>query len=90
MPCLLMSVKVTKSKDSTQSEAQIIGTIDKIYTFSKIADFQYLPMCSNVISKSTNSNHKQSSNNEGETKIFVLKKLFQTFYLSGMIISISQ
>ena len=66
MPCLLMSVKITKNKDSisAQPEAKIIGSIDKFYTFSKIADFQYLPMCSNVVSKSATLN-KQSSNNEG-------------------------
>lgn len=50
MPCLLMKVKKMKSKEpgKTELEATIIGSINKIYTFQKIADFQYLPMCTSV------------------------------------------
>ncbi len=47
MPCLLLKVV-----NSTKTE--IIGRIDRIYTFKKIADFQYLPMSSNAMSKSPN------------------------------------
>lgn len=47
MPCLLMTV----SKKTLKTN--LIGRIDKIYTFNKIADFQYLPMSSSALSKTT-------------------------------------
>lgn len=45
-----MSVKSLKnnSTDKTELKAEIIGSIHKIYTFQKIADFQYLPMNSSL------------------------------------------
>jgi hypothetical protein len=59
MPCLLLSIKKKKKEveqvdfiKNLKFDAKIIGQVDKIYTFQKIADFQYLPMCSNVVTKS--------------------------------------
>lgn len=45
-----MSVKSLRnaSTNKTELKAKIIGSIGKIYTFQKIADFQYLPMNSSL------------------------------------------
>jgi hypothetical protein len=78
IPCLLMSVrKLKKSKSNTSKdseskfEAKIIGNIRRIYSFQKIADFQYLPMCS-TSSKSTSN----ESTTNGANKSFT----FNAFY----------
>lgn len=64
MPCLLMSVKKRKAtlQDSNPKlETKVIGSIDRIYTFQKIADFQYLPMCTSIsANKSQATNEKKS------------------------------
>jgi hypothetical protein len=49
MPCLIMSVKQSKTNPK-ELKAEIVGKIKKMYCFTKMADFQYLPM-SNVLSK---------------------------------------
>jgi hypothetical protein len=54
MPCLIMSVKKSTS-EPTKYESKIIGKVKKMYCFTKMADFQYLPM-GNVSSKQTASN----------------------------------
>jgi hypothetical protein len=46
MPCFLMKIKNKSLK------TQLIGRVDRIYTFKKIADFQYLPMSSNSLTTS--------------------------------------
>lgn len=53
MPCLLMSFKKTE-------KPAIIGKIKTIYTFQKIADFQYLPMNS-ASDKSSNATDKNTT-----------------------------
>ncbi len=58
-------MRVTQATDKTQRrklEARIIGSIEKIYTFQKIADFQYLPMCTSIsLNNSNNSVDNQVS-----------------------------
>ena len=58
LPCLLMSVK--KQKYGGELKSEIVGKIRKLYCFTKMADFQYLPM-GNVSSK------QSSSQSSGET-----------------------
>jgi hypothetical protein len=53
MPCLLMSFKKS-------SKPALIGKIKTIYTFQKIADFQYLPM-NNVADKSLVASDKNAA-----------------------------
>ena len=50
MPCLLISIKSLKNSSTNKPEfnGKIIGSVGKIYTFQKIADFQYLPMNSSL------------------------------------------
>jgi hypothetical protein len=58
MPCLLMSVRKSSAGIPTASqgeaasikyEAKLVGRIKKVYTFQKLADFQYLPMSSSSV-----------------------------------------
>jgi hypothetical protein len=54
MPCFLITIK----KKTLQAE--LAGRVDRIYTFKKIADFQYLPMSSNSLSKSQSNKQTNS------------------------------
>lgn len=65
MPCLLMKVTKKKSSEKKKLDAEILGHVEKIYSFQKIADFQYLPMCTTIVPKSQatpKSNEKKQDN----------------------------
>ncbi len=50
------------NKPQYKLEANVIGSIEKIYTFQKIADFQYLPMCTSIsLNNNSSTDHNQVS-----------------------------
>lgn len=67
MPCLLMKVKRKKNDDKIKLDAQIIGAVEKIYSFQKIADFQYLPMCTTINTKSQTPSKSSDKKNDNES-----------------------
>ena len=85
MPCLLMSVKrqTSRAGSSPTLHYEIIGKIKTMYTFQKIADFQYLPM--NSVSKtntSTSSVDPASSNNSSTT--FTFNAFYDNFLFNNI------
>jgi hypothetical protein len=80
-----MSVKREKSKSnvtddsasSTKFEAKIIGNIKRIYNFQKIADFQYLPMCSTSSKSLVNETAANGANKSFTFNAFYDNLLFK-------------
>jgi hypothetical protein len=95
LPCLLMKVKkVNKtegdaSTQNTEFKTEIIGKIKRIYGFSKMADFQYLPMA-NYSSKigtpntSRNSNRESLSPKSGTKTQFSYNSFYDNFLFNNI------
>jgi hypothetical protein len=77
MPCLLMSVRKNESK---KFEARIIGKIKKVYTFQKIADFQYLPMSCSSVKRQPNPSTTSSS----ATTQFTYTSFYENFLFNNI------
>jgi len=80
-----MSVKRIKSKSnasddppsSAKFEAKVIGNIKRIYNFQKIADFQYLPMCSTSSKSLVNETATSGTNKSFTFSAFYDNLLFK-------------
>lgn len=84
MPCLLMRVK-KKKKSSDKNEksiltTEIIGSIERIYTFQKIADFQYLPMYTSVSKQNSSEIKSEHNENKDENKKNEVSFHYNAFY----------
>jgi hypothetical protein len=82
MPCLIMSVKTSRSNPKVV-KAEIVGKIKKMYCFTKMADFQYLPM-GNVSSKqAANQNVNLSPKSAMQTQ-FNYTAFYDNFLFSNI------
>lgn len=84
LPCLVISVKT--NKDNGQSKASVIGKVKKLFTFSKMADFQYLPMgnISTKLSSPTAPGVNNTSPKSGTETQFSYTAFYDSFLFNNI------
>lgn len=84
MPCLIMSVKKNSSQDN-KFDVKIIAKVKKVYTFQKIADFQYLPMSCHGMNRTTPDDSTQdSASSSSSTKQYNYTSFYDNFLFNNI------